>query len=118
MVFLGLRPRVTFMAQGRALPALGPYRKLHDDPETATYYLMTEVVAGAAARAASFGAVTPLGGRVFLLAARRGNEKKLAAAGLKAELFRLQPGRLPARRRAAAEPPPNSTPKSATPLIR
>ncbi|MGD8718064.1 MAG: M20/M25/M40 family metallo-hydrolase [Candidatus Zixiibacteriota bacterium] len=96
-----------YLAEGRALPALAPYRVLHDDPETSSYYLVYEYGAGEAARAAAPDAVQPLGDDVFLMATSRGRAVALAAAGARAEFVRLRPvRRVETAGTAPAEPAP------------
>jgi photosystem II stability/assembly factor-like uncharacterized protein len=95
-----------YLADGRALGRLAPYRILHDDPETSTYYLVYEAAAGEAARAAAFGALSALGDDTYLLAVTRGREDALVAAGLPVQLVRLFPTRRFSGMDAAEEPPP------------
>jgi photosystem II stability/assembly factor-like uncharacterized protein len=95
-----------YLADERALGRLAPYRILHDDPETSTYYLVYEYTAGEAARAAAFGELSALGGGAYLLRATRGREYELAAAGLPVQLVRLFPTPRVSRVDNGEEPPP------------
>ncbi len=95
-----------YLAEGRALPRLAPYRVLHDDPETSTYYLVYEYSPGEAARADAYGELAFLGDGAYLLTTTRGREADVAAAGLRLELVMLFPAIRTPPREAGAEPPP------------
>ncbi|NIT34963.1 MAG: M20/M25/M40 family metallo-hydrolase [candidate division Zixibacteria bacterium] len=95
-----------YLADGRALPRLAPYRVWHDDPETSTYYLVYEYEPGAADGAAAYGDFAAFGDGVYLLAATRGREAEVAAAGLRAQLVRLLPTRRISRPDEGEEPSP------------
>jgi photosystem II stability/assembly factor-like uncharacterized protein len=105
--FLGTSPAGNlYLAERRGLSALAPYTVWHDDPETATYYLAYDYVAGGISAAAPFGEVEPLGGAAFLITVPRGGEAALTTAGLRLELTRLAPQPPAAGLDNDAEPPP------------
>lgn len=106
--YLGASPAGNlYLAEERALPALTPYRKLHDDPETSAYVLIYTRAPEAAARVSTYGDMTLLGKGVYLLVTSPAKAARLSSAGIKAEFARLRPAGFPGARayRPAEEPP-------------
>lgn len=82
-----------YLVEKRALGNLPAARILHDDPETASYLLVTDYGRAGAGAYAPYGNVVPLGEATFLLITVRGREGELYRAGLRAEFVQLRPAR-------------------------